>query len=122
MNDKTRKFIAEIRSRWRPFLEQLADTVHPHDPSRPGWGPSDEEWFQLVAHLDGVAAAYVAWQAAGVSINDCGSVSDVRLFELIEPCIRSETDRRIFLAACKQLASDWQELRRSGFEYSPTEE
>jgi hypothetical protein len=111
MDDNTRKYIAKIGTRWRPFLEQLADAVYPHDTSRLGWGPADESWIQLVAHLDNAATAYVAWQAARVSINEFGPVSDARLFELIEPCIRSETDRRAFLAACKQLASDWRESK-----------
>jgi hypothetical protein len=121
MDDNIRTYIARIRSRWRPFLEQLADAVHPHDSSRLGWGPSDEAWLIMVGHLDGVAAAYVAWQASGISINDCGPVSDARLAELIEPCLSNEADRRVFLATCKQLASEWRELERNGFEYPPTE-
>lgn len=122
MDDTRRKYIAEIRSNWRPFLEKLADTVHPPYPSRPGWGPSDEAWYQMVAHLDSVAAAYVAWQSTGISINECGPVSDAHLAELIEPCLDNEADRRVFLAACKQLASEWRKLEGNDSEYPPTEE
>src|SRR5208337_4494769 len=105
MDDNLRKYIAEISRTWRPFLEKLADAVHPHDLSRRGWGPSDEAWMNMVNHLDGVAASYVAWQAAGLSANERGHVSDARLAELIAPCILDEADRRVFLATCKQLVS-----------------
>jgi hypothetical protein len=106
MEDNIRAYIARFGPRWRPFLEKLADAVHPPDSSRPGWGPSDEAWMNLVDHLDSVAAAYVAWQSTGISINERGPVSDARLFELIEPCIFDEADRRVFLATCKQFVSD----------------
>jgi hypothetical protein len=111
--NKLNAYVAKLESRWRPFLEKLADAEHPHDSSRPGWGPQDEAWIQMVNHLDGIAAAYVAWQAEGKTINECGPIDDARLLELIEPCIRHEADRRVFLATCKHHVAEWQELNKS---------
>jgi hypothetical protein len=110
MNKPMRAYIAELEPKWRPFLEKLADSQHPHDESRPGWGPQDEAWIQMVAHLDHVAAAYAAWHGAGYLINDFGPVDDARLVELVEPCLTRDADRRVFLATCQQFARDLRAL------------
>jgi hypothetical protein len=112
MNEKMREYITKIQPQWRPFLEKLADTVHAHNPKRRGWGPEDESWANLVNHLDGIAAAYVAWQGARISLNEHGAVDDARILELIEPCGLSEADQRVFVSACQQCLRDWRELQR----------
>lgn len=111
MNEKTRKYIAKLESNWPQFLENLADKVHPSDPRRLDWTPDHESWFQLVRHLDGIAAAYVAWQGTGCIVNEHEPVDDARILELIEPCGFSETDQHVFLLACKQLLRDFRELQ-----------
>ena len=117
--DKLNAAIAKLERSWRPFLERIADAEHPLDPSRPG---CNEAWFQLVNHLNGLAAAYVAWQGQGRTINEYGPVDDARFIELIEPCIRNEADRRVFLATCKRLADEWRELNESEPEPESEEE
>jgi hypothetical protein len=114
MTKKIREHIAMLETNWRPFLEKLADTVHPRDPSnpdRPDWTPEDESWWQLVNYLDGVTVAYVAWQSEGLTVNEHASpVDDARILELIEPCGLSEADRRVFVLTCQQLVQDRRKL------------
>jgi hypothetical protein len=102
--------LASLRESWRIFLERLADVEHPHDSSRQGWGPEDEWWIKLVNYPDGLAAAYVAWNATAEAISDYGPLDDARLVELIEPCLRREKDRRTFLARCKREAAAFRTL------------
>lgn len=111
MDDKLRLYIAEIEPKWRAFLDRLADEHHPYDAGRPGWGPQDEAWLKTRHHLDAVAAAYVAWHVDGKAVNEPGLVDDARLLELIELCVPSDADRRVFLAICQQLAREWRERR-----------
>jgi hypothetical protein len=108
MNDEIRAYHKELGPKWHSFLEQLADAQHPRDPNRVGWGPEDEAWRDTYLHLDHAAAAYVAWQANGIVINEWGPVDDRRLLELIEPYVAGEADRRVFLATCQRLMSEWQ--------------
>ena len=117
--NKLEAAIARLQKSWRPYLEKLADAEHPIDPLRPG---SNEAWFHLVDHLDHLATAYVAWQGQGKIINEYGEVDDARLIELIEPCIRNEADRRVFLATCKHFAAEWRELNKRPPEESDSED
>jgi len=108
MDEGLRAYLAELGPKWDAFLDQLADLEHPHDPATRGWAPGDEAWFQARRHLDRIAAAYVAWQADGIAVNQCGQgMDDARLLELIEPYIQREASRRVFLATCQQLAQEW---------------
>ena len=111
VDDAIREYHAALGPKWRAFRERLADAEHPMDPAATGPG-IHEPWFKLVRHLDEVAAAYVAWQVDGVSINGWTSVDDERLRELIEPCLRSDSDKRVFLLTCQRLAAEWRVFRR----------
>jgi len=115
------KYLALIEPQWHPFLEKIADTVHPLDPAPHRWSPQDESWFKLVNHLNGIAAAYVAWQGAGTLINEHGDIDDARVLELIQPCGLSETNQRLFLSVCQQLVRDLQKLQQDASEEAGTE-
>lgn len=119
MNDEIRAYISLIEPQWHRFLEQVADAQHPRDPDRAGWGPEDEAWRATYLHLDHVAAAYVAWNAKGITINEWGPVDDRRLMELVEPYIRGEADRRVFLATCQRLMCEWRNLDPPEPEFEP---
>jgi hypothetical protein len=103
-------YIEELRKTWPEFIERLADAEHPRDPTVPVWGPEDEAWYQTRQHLDHVAAAYISWQAEGIAINDWGPIDDKRLVELVEPYLKSESDRQLFLRVCQQLTRERKRL------------
>jgi hypothetical protein len=94
-------FIGQVEPKWRAFLKSLVDAQRPRDASR--WGSEDEAWRDIYYHLDRVAAAYAALQVDGKVINEFGPVDDQRLAELIEPYLRDEADRSVFVAVCKQM-------------------
>jgi len=113
MDEELHAYYVSLEPKWNAFLDQLADLEHLSDPSNMRWRPEDEAWYQARQHLDHIAAAYVGWQAEGVVVNEWGpGMDDARLLELIEPYIRHESSRTVFLATCQQFVREWKERKK----------
>jgi hypothetical protein len=88
---------------WRAFIEQLGEAAYPHDYDRKRGA---------VNELDRAAASYVGWMNTGQIVTMQGPVDEAQLREVAERLLKTDADRRVYIAICQHLAREFRVSKR----------